>query len=163
VAGFQYMPVILYNTDTNLLKRSYSLAIQLMPTDDFSTAIADQVTTRVVFSNRLEKPGWWDKSPGGAYSIVKHQLFRLAATTEDVPVDQYPLQIYYTAKLQALLTSPSTWIANNPDKGYVLTTRTDGTGNQDFFNAQTPDIKFRYEKDPSGIFYFIDENNGYVK
>jgi len=163
-AGTVWLPVIVYNTDTMLFKRSFSIKLQMLSSDDFGADIKDLSTARVVFSNRLEKPVWWDKCPGGAYSIVKHQLFRLSATTEDVPLDQYPIQIYYTARLKALLTSPGTWIINNPDKGYVLTTRTDGTGNQDFFEAASPDKKFRYEKDPaSGNFYFIDENNQFVK
>ena len=162
--GRQYMPVILYNTDTMLFKRSFTLVLQMVPTGDFNTSVNEFSTTRVVFSNRLEKPSWWIKCPGGSYSIVKHQLFRLAATTEDVPVGIFsqPIWLYFTAKLQALLISPATWIANNPDKEYVLTDRPDG--NKDFYDAQSPDKKFLYKKDiSSGNFYFIDENNQQVK
>jgi len=163
-AGVTYMPVVLYNTDTMLFKRSFVLKLQIAPTGDFNADLAEQATTRVVFSNRLEKPSWWDKCPGGSYSIVKHQLFRLSATTEDVPVGTYsqPIWIYYAAKLQSLLVSPATWIVNNPDKGYVLKDRADG--NKDFYQAQSPDKSFLYKKDPSsGNFYFIDENNQQVK
>jgi hypothetical protein len=161
-AGFVYLPIILNNSDTNLVKRSFTLKLQMVPTADFTTELNELITARVVFSNRLERPIWWSACPGGAYSIVKYQLFRLSATTENVPLDQYPLQIYYTARLQALLLSPSTWIANNPDKGYVLADRADG--NKDFYEALHPDKKFLYRKDPSsGLFYFIDENNQQVK
>lgn len=162
--GFGSVPVILYNTDTMLFKRSFVLKLQIVPTGDFNADLGEQTTTRVVFSNRLEKPSWWDKCPGGSYSIVKHQLFRLSATTDDVPSGAFsqPIWIYYTARLQSLLTSPATWIANNPDKGYVLKDRPDG--NKDFYQAQSPDKSFLYKKDPaSGNFYFMDENNQQVK
>jgi hypothetical protein len=164
--GFQYLPVILYNTDSNMRKRPFTLKLRVVPTADFNTDINDQVTARVVFSSRLEKPVWWIDTPGGDYSLVKHQLFRLAATTEEVSMNNQnaPIWVYYTSRLQALLISPQTWIDNNPNKGYTLQPRADGSGNQDFYNIQTPEVKFRYEKDPnSGIFYFIDENNGQVK
>lgn len=161
-AGFVYLPVILNNTDTMLVKQSFTLKLQLVPTADFSTELNELTSARIVFSNRLERPNWWSACPGGAYSIVKYQLFRLSATTGDVPLDQYPLQIYYTARLQALLLSPSSWITNNPDKGYVLTDRPDG--DKDFYEALHPDKKFLYKKDPlSGLFYFIDENGDQVK
>ena len=163
-AGVGYMPVILFNTDTMLFKRSFTLKLEVVPTGDFNSDISERISTKVVFSNRLEKPTWWEKSPGGAYSIVKYQLFRIAATTDDVPTGTYsqPVQLYFTAKLQSLLISPDTWIMNNPDKGYVLTVR--DSINKDFYNPQAPDIKFQYKKDTSsGKYYFIDENNQQVK
>jgi hypothetical protein len=161
--GTIYMPVILYNQDTLMLKQSYSLMIQLVPTSDFDTDFSKLITARIVFSNKLEKPKWWDMWLGGYYSQVKHQLFRLSATTDDLSTNgiDAPKNLYYVDKLKALLASPATWIANNPGKGYVLTARPDG--NFDFYNAGTPSIKFLYQKDPgTGKYYFIDENGKQV-
>jgi hypothetical protein len=158
-AGTSRMPVILYSTDTMLLLRSYAITIQLLPSANLGTAFIQQNNVRIVFSSRLEKPRWWDKCPQGPYSIVKHQLFRLSATTEDVTEDAFdvPIRLYYSDRFNALLTSPETWIANNPDKGYEIKVRPDG--NKDFFYSATPEKKYLYRKNPqSGKFFFIDEN-----
>lgn len=162
-AGTSRMPVILYSVDTMLFKRSYAVTIQLLPGDTLGTAFAQENTVRIVFSNRLEKPYWWDKCPQGPYSIVKHQLFRLSATTEDVTTNSLdvPIRLYYSDRFNALLTSPETWIANNPDKGYEIKVRPDG--NKDFFYSASPEKKFLYRKNPqSGKFFFIDENGNEV-
>jgi hypothetical protein len=163
-AGVSYMPVVLYNTDTMLFRQSFTLKLEVVPSGDFNADINERIYTRVVFSNRLEKPSWWDKSPGGAYSIVKYQLFRIAATTDDVPTGTYsqPVQLYFTSKLQSLLINADSWVNNNPDKGYVLTVR--DSLNKDFYNPQASDKKFLYKKDTaSGKYYFMDENNQQVK
>ncbi|OQP42826.1 hypothetical protein A4H97_11750 [Niastella yeongjuensis] len=165
-AGSMWLPIIIYNTDPLLEQRALNLVLRLVPTADFNTEIKDVSTVRVVFSNRFEKPAWWFRTPGGPYSIVKHKLFRLAATTDEVSTksENAPIWIYYTARLSALLTSPDTWIANNPDKGYDMKLNADSSGNKIFYEIASPNISFRYEKDPSsGEFYFIDENNGQVK
>jgi hypothetical protein len=157
--GIQRLPVIVYNTDTNLLKRNVSLTLQIVPGGDFNADLGKLITTRVVFSAKLEKPQWWDMWLGGYYSTVKHQLFRLAATTDDLSMAgiDAPKNLYYVDKLKGLMLSPSTWVANNPDKGYVFTVRPDG--DYDFYDAATPDKKFLYKKDvATGKFYFIDEN-----
>ncbi|MCS3800762.1 DUF4843 domain-containing protein [Niastella sp. OAS944] len=162
-AGTSRMPVILYSVDTMLLLRSYAVTIQLLPSANLGTAYADQDTVRVVFSNRLEKPAWWDDCPKGPYSIVKHQLFRLSATTEDVSRNPFdvPIRLYYSDRFNALLLSPETWIANNPDKGYEIKVRPDG--NKEFFYSATPEKKYLYRKNPqSGKFFFIDENGNEV-
>src|SRR5690349_16599562 len=48
--GYGSLPVILYNTDTMLFKRSFVLKLQIVPTADFNADLAEQTTTRVVFS-----------------------------------------------------------------------------------------------------------------
>jgi hypothetical protein len=157
--GKSWLPVILYNTDTMLFQQAFSLTIQLVSTNDLHTDLSQLLTARIVFSTKLERPNWWTNCPGGSYSIVKHLLFRLSATTEDVSNDNtaIPLWIYYKDKLNALLTSPLTWIANNPDKGYVLVLRPDGA--YDFYDPNKPDRKFLYRKKTgTNTFYFIDEN-----
>jgi len=164
-AGPSFLPVILYNTDTMMLQRSFSLTLQLVSTGQLHTDFSQQLTARIVFSNRLERPKWWDKCPigGSGYTIVKHLLFRLSATTDDVTTGQYdqPIWIYYTEKLNVLLQSPRTWIANNPGKGYDLYPRPDG--NFDFYNPAEPEKKFLYRrKGTTNSFYFVDENGNDV-
>jgi hypothetical protein len=162
-SGFQFMPVILYNSDTQMVKRSFSLTIQLVSSGDFNTDFSTIITARIVFSNKLEKPVWWDMWLGGYYSQVKHRLFRLAATTNDLSMNTLdaPQNTYYVDKLKSLLNSPFTWVTNNPDKGYVLTVRPDG--NYDFYNPAAPDNKILLKKDASnGKYYFIDENGSEV-
>jgi hypothetical protein len=159
-SGFGYVPVILYNTDTMMVKRSFALTIQLVSTGDLNTDFSSLITARVVFSNKLEKPIWWDMWLGGYYSQVKHRLFRLAATTKDLTMVgmDAPENTYYVDKLRNLLNGPFTWVTNNPDKGYVLTIRSDST-NYDFYNPAAPDNKILLQKDTSNArYYFIDEN-----
>ncbi|HEY8896173.1 MAG TPA: DUF4843 domain-containing protein [Niastella sp.] len=158
-SGDQDLPIILYNTDTTLLKRNFTMMLELVPSEDFNTDLKTRVTTRVVFSAKLEKPKWWDMWLGGYYSTVKHQLFRLSATTDELSTAgiDAPKNLYYVDKLKALLTSPATWVANNPDKGYVFTQRPDGE--YDFYDAATPDKRFLYKKDAAtGKYFFMDEN-----
>jgi hypothetical protein len=157
--GIQLLPVVVYNTDTNLVKRAVSLKLEIVPGGDFNADLSKLITTRVVFSAKLEKPKWWDMWLGSYYSIVKHQLFRLSATTDDLTTAgiDAPKNLFYVDKLKALLTSPATWVFNNPDKGYVFAVRPDG--DYDFYDASAPDKKFLYKKDvASGKFYFMDEN-----
>lgn len=157
-AGTAWLPVILLNTDTLLVTSSVSLTLQLTDTDDLGVAHKDIITARLVFSNKLEKPNWWDMWLGTYYSQVKHQLFRLAATTEDLTLEglDAPKNLYFVDKLNSLLNNPFNWINNNPDKGYTLEQRPDG--NYDFYYEGTPNKKFLYRKNASsGKYYFIDE------
>jgi hypothetical protein len=162
-AGEVFMPLVLFNTDTLLLKRTYSLMLQMVPSGDFDADFTTLVTARIVFSNKLEKPRWWDMWLGGYYSQVKHQLFRLAATTDDLSTSglDAPKNLYYVDKLKSLLNSPFTWVVNNADKGYVLEARPDG--NYDFYYSATPSKRILLQKDTSsGKYYFIDENGKQV-
>ncbi|OQP64124.1 hypothetical protein A3860_22220 [Niastella vici] len=161
--GWQNMPVVLYNTDTQMVRRSFSLTIQMVSTDDFGAGFPSLITARLVFSGKLEKPKWWDMWLGGYYSQVKHQLFRLAATTDDLSTSglDAPENLYFVDKLKSLLNAPFTWVTNNPDKGYLLTARPDG--NYDFYYSGTPNKKILLQKDgATGKYYFIDENGKQV-
>ena len=162
--GLTYIPVIVYNTDTNMVKRSFALTIRVQATNDFNTDLTKLITTRVVISNRLEKPVWWDMWVTGSYSQVKHQLYRLSATTNELSLDgiNAPLYLFYQDRFKAMLASPSTWINNNPDKGYKLDPRPDG--NFDFYPVATPYKIIPYVKNANtGLFYFIDETGSEVK
>jgi hypothetical protein len=162
-AGSAALPVVLFNNDPELVNRSFAITIELVPTEDFGADLKQIITARIVFSNKLEKPKWWEMWLGAYYSQVKHQLFRLAATTEDLSMNglDAPKNLYYINNLQALLDNAAVWVSNNPDKGYVLEARPDG--NFDFYYSGTPEKKLLYRKNTSsGKFYFIDENGNEV-
>jgi hypothetical protein len=162
--GVAFVPVVLYNTDTNMSKRSFAVKLRLENTSDFSTALdKPAMTTRVVVSSRLEKPNWWDMWVKSSYSQVKHQLFRLAATTDELTLDgtMAPLYLFYVDQLKALLASPSTWVKNHPDKGYNLDLRADG--NYNFYPVANPTKIIPYVKDAqTGQYFFIDETGNKV-
>jgi hypothetical protein len=161
-SGVQFMPVILYNTDTMLADRTFTLSLQLVPTSDFQTDVTPS-RARLVFSNRLEKPIWWNMWLGAYYSQVKHMLFRLAATTKELSTkgEDAALNTNYVDKLKFLLNEPQTWLTLNADKGYTLTPRNDSIS--DFYHVNTPDKTIIYKKEASsGKFYFMDELGGRV-
>ncbi|MBO9202969.1 MULTISPECIES: DUF4843 domain-containing protein [Niastella] len=162
--GVALVPVILYNTDTNMSKRPFAVTLRLKQTPDFSTALDKPIiTTRVVVSSRLEKPNWWDMWIKSSYSQVKHQLFRLAATTDELTLDgsMAPLYLFYVDQLKALMASPQTWKKNHPDKGYNLDLRPDG--NYDFYPVANPTKIIPYVKDSqTGQYFFIDETGSKV-
>lgn len=160
--GATLIPVIVYNTDTNMVKRSFAITLRIESTD-FNTDLHGLTTTRVVISNRLEKPDWWDMWLGTRYSQVKHQLFRLSATTNELTNEgiKAPLYLFYVDQLKALLANPGNWVNRNPGKGYKLDLRPDG--NYDFYPIATPYKVIPYVKDATtGQFYFIDETGGLV-
>jgi len=161
-SGTHFMPVILYNADTMLEDRNFTLSFQLVPTSDFKTDIA-LIKARLVFSNKLEKPFWWNMWLGGYYSQVKHMLFRLAGTTDELTIEGMDAlrNTYYVDKLKVLLNNPKTWVELNPGKGYRLTPRNDSIS--DFYHINTPDKSIIYKKESStGKSFFIDEHGGLV-
>lgn len=161
-SGVTFVPVIVYNTDTNMVKRSFTITLKIEATE-FNTDLKGLTSTRVVISNRLEKPDWWDMWLGSRYSQVKHQLFRLSATTNELTNEgiKAPLYLFYVDQLKSMLANPANWISRNPTKGYKLELRPDG--NYDFYPIATPYKIIPYVKDATtGLFYFIDETGGLV-
>jgi hypothetical protein len=156
-AGLYPLPVVLINKDASLQTRTVALSLQLTATSDLGVALPSLIKAKIIISNKLEKPRWWDMWLDN-YSQVKHQLFRLTATTDDLTMEgiDAPRNLYYAGKLAAFMADPFSWVTANPDKGYVLTLRNDG--NYDFYNSATPDQKILLRKNTStGKFYFIDE------
>jgi hypothetical protein len=161
--GYSVFPVVVYNTDTMLTKRSVALNLHLAPTGSLGTAFSSLIKARIIISNKLERPNWWTMWLGGYYSQVKHELFLISVGVQDLSTDglDAPKNLYYVGKLNSFLANPFTWINNNPDKHYVLELRPDG--NYDFYNENTPNHRILYKKDPSaGKFFFIDENGANV-
>lgn len=71
------IPVVLYNTDPKLEERSFQLALALQPSDDLQLGLTARTTVRVLMSNMLVVPYYWESmyldDYFGAYSKVKHE------------------------------------------------------------------------------------------
>ncbi|WP_214071806.1 DUF4843 domain-containing protein [Mucilaginibacter sp. dw_454] len=169
-SGVIHIPIILLNTDTALQNKSVSLSLVVSGGSDFSTNLPLAIRSeKINFSNRLEEPVWWHYwGQLGAYSRVKHQLFLISSGTRDLVIPdgsvdpnyylQIPRTLYYIENVHEFLQDPFTWITQNPDKGYVLTKRSDSTGDYDFYNSSAPDKKFWLKYFPSvNKLIFIDE------
>ena len=161
--GIDSFPLVIYNTDTLLTKRSVVLNLHLVSTGSLGTAITSLIKARIIISNKLEKPIWWNMWLGGYYSQVKHELFLISVGVQDLSTNglDAPKNLYYVSKLNSFLADPFSWIDNNPDNQYTLEPRSDG--NYDFYNTNTPNHRILYKKDASsGKFFFIDENGANV-
>jgi len=174
-SGETHVPVIILNTDTGLANYSVKLAIQVSGGADFSSNLpADIRSKQIIFSNRLEEPAWWPYwGQLGTYSRVKHQLFLISSGTTDLvqlngqidPNFYYyiPRDLYYINNMHEFLLDPFNWIKQNPDKGYVLTPRTDNTGDYDFYNKNSPTKKFWLKYFPTvKQLIFMDENKNQI-
>jgi len=74
-----------------------------------------------------------------------------------------PAALFFISNFDAFLADPFTWVAQNPAKGYVLTARTDGSGDYDFYSSADPNKKFHLEFfKQSGKYLFIDEYGNQV-
>ena len=159
--GSTFVPLIVYNTDSLLIKRSVSLELHLQPTSDLDTAIVDWLRARVIISNKLEEPGWWTMWEGAYFSSVKYQLFIIATgvnTLSTVGTDA-PKNLYFVSLCNSLLQDPFTWVSNHP--GYVIELQPGG--NYHFYNQENPSSWIEYAKNSSGNWFFVDENGGDVQ
>lgn len=157
--GMFYLPVILYNTDPALLQRSVRLTLQLLPGAGLDTAVNKLIKAKVVLSNKLEKPSWWDSWPLGAYTQTRHQLFMIATGVTTMTTDglDAPRNLYLAGRLNVMIADPFRWVSDNPDKGYVLTQRPDG--HYDFYSTANPAQTILVRKNTStGRWHFVDEN-----
>jgi hypothetical protein len=172
-SGTISIPLILLNTDTELVDKSVALTVVVVGGDDFATLLPESIRSKSIqFSNRLEQPAWWQYwGQLGRYSRVKHQLFLISSGTTDLVIpgsypDSYmetPRTLYYIANASYFLNYPFNWVEENPESGYVLEQRKDGTGDYDFFNLASPNKKFYLKYFPSANKYvFIDENGDQI-
>ena len=165
-SGYMWLPVILLNNDTLLTQRSVALDLRLAGTSDLGVQLADIITARIIISNKLEKPAWWDKWLT-SYSDEKYQLFIIATNgvTELADGPDYglyaPQSLYYIGLMNNLINDPVGWIAQNPDRGYVLQPQPDGTWF--FYNTTTPSNRIQVIFDTSANrYYFVQKIGGYV-
>ena len=167
-SGFTWLPVILLNNDTLLTIHSVGLNLHLVATSDLGVQLADVITARIIISNKLEKPDWWDRWPMNSYSDEKYELFIIATngvTELNNDPDTYglyaPQSLYYIGLMANLINDPIGWIAKNPDRGYVLDPQPDGTWY--FYNTATPSNRIKVIFDPSANRYlFVQKIGGFV-
>jgi len=168
-SGKTKIPLIIKNTDDALSNKSVTIGFRTVSGGDFSADLPVALRSKkIIFSNRLEKPAWWMywESSLGEYGRIKHQLFLISSGTVDL-VDmskpnaflEIPRTLYYIENFRVFLKDPATWIARNPTKGYVLTKKTDGTNDYDFYSEATPAKRYtlKYFAAVNGYF-FIDES-----
>ena len=98
------IPVVLYGKDTELENRTFQLVVNLEPSDDLELGLADKTSVRVVISNMLTQPSYWQQyylgMRFGPYSRVKHEYiirvlgFDFPADAEEFAADQVAWQAY---------------------------------------------------------------------
>ena len=163
------IPLIIKNTDNALVNKSVTIGFRTVAGGDFFADLPLALRSKkVVFSSRLEKPAWWVywESSLGEYGRTKHQLFLISSGTVDLVSFskpnyflEIPRALYYIENFRVFLKDPATWIARNPGKGYVLTKKTDGSNDYDFYNESAPAKRYtlKYFALVNGYF-FIDES-----
>lgn len=161
------VPVIIKNIDQNLTSKSVSLTFRLVGSADFSQGLPVMLRTKtLIYSNRLERPSWWMFWQGqlGEYSRVTHQLFLISGGKDLVNPTlpnaylEIPRTLYYLENVRLFVQDPFTWVARNPQAGYVLTKREDGSNDYDFYNISAPDIKLYVKFFPQvNGYFFINE------
>ncbi len=73
------IPVTVMNTDEGLKEKTVQLVVSLLPTDELGLGISSRTTIRIIISNVLTKPSYWDRYSMtyyfGSYSRSKHEMF----------------------------------------------------------------------------------------
>jgi hypothetical protein len=172
-SGEVRVPVVIKNSDPQLAEKTVILTLRVSGGKDFSSFLPENVRTRsIFFSARLEKPEWWIYWQGqlGEYNRVKHQLFLISSGTKDLvnmskpnAFLEIPRALYYIDNVKIFTTDPFAWVKRYPEKGYVITRRTDGSKDYDFYSSASPEKKF-YLKYYELVdrYFFVDENGGQV-
>lgn len=76
-AVYTRIPVIIYNKDKELEKKQVTIALALKASDDLELGITDRRTCRLLVSNKLGMPVYWEGTISydfGEYSRKKHEL-----------------------------------------------------------------------------------------
>ncbi|WP_188316226.1 DUF4843 domain-containing protein [Chitinophaga agrisoli] len=163
--GYGWLPLVLFGTDPALTSKTVQIKLQLESTSELGALYKKLDTMKILFSNRLEKPIWWDAWIGelGQYSRVKHELFiRVSGTTELPPTNSdattTPRVLFYTRRFKAFLADPIQWITDNPSAGYTIIPTTNG--NYYFYSITNPDKKYLLEYSAAVNKYFFRDENG---
>lgn len=166
-SGKIHVPVVIKNIDEDLTSKSVALTLRLAGSVDFGVGLPiDLRTKKLIFSNRLERPSWWVfwQAQLGEYSRVTHQLFLISGGKDLVDVSkpnaylEIPRSLYYLENIRLFVKDPFTWVDRNPQAGYLLTKRSDGTEDYDFYHIASPEIKFYVKFFPQvNGWFFINE------
>ena len=163
-SGKMSIPFIMYSADPILADTSVAVRMILKSSKDFGVGFPDLISAKVLFSNRLEKPEWWDLWVGqlGNYSRTKHQLYLISVGNQDL-ISSYadylfiPRSLFLIDQLRQFINDPFSWVEARSDE-YTLEKVNDKL--YYFYNIANPDTKYElvfYQDD--GKFYFYNENN----
>jgi Domain of unknown function (DUF4843) len=166
-SGTTLLPIVVLNNDTLLTQHSVTLNLNLAATSDLGVQMPEIIKAKVIISNKLEKPAWWDRWMTN-YSDEKFELFIIATNgvtelaNDDATYGLFaPQSLYYIGLMNDLINDPAGWITKNPNRGYVLEPQNDGTWF--FYNTTTPSSRIQVIFDPSANrYYFVQKAGGYV-
>ena len=74
---YAHIPVIIYNKDEELENKQVEIVLALQPTESLGLGISDRRSCRLIVSNMLKKPTYWEgviTYAFGDYSRRKHEL-----------------------------------------------------------------------------------------
>ncbi|WP_165798407.1 DUF4843 domain-containing protein [Chitinophaga costaii] len=162
-SGMVHVPVYLYANDTALHSKQVRIRIQLVPTSDFTVTDSSYNVAKIIFSNMLTKPTWWDMwGQLGEYSRVKYELFILTTgvTVMTPPADfnNQPAMMYALSTFTSFLQDPFSFVRDHPALDFTLEV-TDG-GAYNFYKTYSPEKKYLLSPDASGIGYHFHDENG---
>ncbi|WPR77209.1 DUF4843 domain-containing protein [Algoriphagus sp. NG3] len=158
------IPFIMYSDDPILADTSVSVSLVLQSGEDFGVRFPDFIGAKVVFSNRLEKPEWWDLWAGqlGAYSRTKHQLYLISVGNQDL-ISSYadylfiPRSLFLIDQLRKFINDPFTWVEAHSEE-YSLDKASDQL--YYFYSISNPEVKYELTYYPDDAkFYFYNEHN----
>lgn len=163
-SGRVLVPIVLFSADPLLTEKTVRMKLKLVPSADFGVTTLSYDSAKIIFSNRLEKPAWWDPwgSEMGTYSRVKHELFIRASGTTELPPSPadatlIPKVLYHTRRFRAFLADPIKWTAENPAEGYVVELV---NGKYYFFSVTNPEKKYELELNTADNRYYFKDENG---
>jgi len=162
-AGQDSLPLIVYNTP-DLEEKPVSLIIKLQGTTDLGIENVQRIRAKVILSAQLEQPIWWTMWLDN-YSRVKHELFYLVTEQRSLTMEgtDAPRNLYFRDMLTTMLSDPFTWVDNNPEKGYVLTSPDNGA-TYHFYHPDNPSrITLLRRNSGTGQYTFIDEKGMEVR
>ena len=168
-SGKVRVPVIIKNIDPALSENSVVLGLRVNGTEDLDATLPGTIRSKkIMYSNRLEQPSWWVLWLGrlGPYSRTAHRLYLISGggtLVDTSKPDAYlgiPRSLYYLDNASIFTRNPFAWVERNKDKGYVLTKRTDGTQDYDFYHVDAPTLKTYVKFFPQVNGYFFMNENG---
>lgn len=161
--GRDSLPIVVYNS-LDLEENSVSLIVKLQGTDDFGIENQQRIRANIILSARLEQPEWWTMWLG-SYSRIKHELFYLVTEQRTLTMDgmDAPRNLYFRDMLTMMLNDPFTWVNDNPEKGYVLTSPDDGITYHFYHQDNPARVILLRRNSGTGQYIFIDENGMEVR
>ncbi|MDR7131936.1 hypothetical protein J2X69_004302 [Algoriphagus sp. 4150] len=163
-SGQTYIPFIMYSSDPILADTSVSVSLVLQSGEDFGVGFPDLIAAKVMFSNRLEKPEWWDLWAGqlGTYSRTKHQLYLISVGNQDL-ISSYadylfiPRSLFLIDQLRKFINDPFSWAEAHSDE-YTMEKVNDQL--YYFYSISNPQTKYELTYYPDDAkFYFYNEHN----